>query len=74
MLGSTGIGISNIVTSQHDASGDMALQEWGILCKHCIILSYYHPEANSIEKYSITIHMYSLEIQLYSSNSLASII
>ena len=39
ILGYTGIGVSVMMTSCHDANSIIALQKWGIM-------SYYHSEAS----------------------------
>ena len=61
MLEFTGIGVGIMVALWYGANGIVAPQEWGILYNHCIILSYYHSEGNNIERYSLVIHMYSLD-------------
>ena len=62
MLWHAYIGIGVTVTSQHSANTVMSPQEWGIL-------SYYHSEADNIERYSHAIHMY-IQSQLSIHNSM----
>ena len=57
MLECTGIGISIMVTSQHDANSIVALQEWGIP-------SYYHSEASKQQRKILPCDSFVLQSQL----------